>query len=506
MRIATQRNRKWFAISFLLLFFSYHTCLAESFLLKAKPGRRETLRKAYQRQGLKWVSSNYLAGYDVVETLPVRSRSQISRLLKNRNILWMVRNREVSLPQEQEVVAASLHWGLDQIHAEQAWRVLGHQGNRNVRVAVLDTGVDLSHPDLVKNLAQGFDFVDNDPDPSEELSATNPGHGTHGASVVGGTKAGPDGVLGVSPQVTLIPVRMLDSAGRARVDVAIRALDFAVEKKADIILASWGAYLSEAEAIPLVEAVKRARDHGVLVVTAAANDGKNNDIEGFYPANAGLDNVLVVTASDPKDLKPYWANSGHVRVHIAAPGVGIYGALAEGRHGHLSGTSSAAPFGAGVAALLKAGDVNLTPAQIVAILQTSGTAAEIEAACHCRLDAEGAATIVKNHSLYPVPATLFLSVQQDALLQIFNGHPPYVFESSDESVVKVDESGRLVGRGRGDAKILIRDSAGQTASVRQVSVDPFISIPPDCPLGYPWICDLVCYIVPYFAFCPERTP
>ncbi|MCS6837240.1 MAG: S8 family serine peptidase, partial [Bdellovibrionaceae bacterium] len=211
-------------------------------------------------------------------------------------------------------------YALKKVRAEEAWQKAGNRGSRKIVVAVIDTGVDYRHPDLAPNMVAGYDFAGKDNDPMDETSAQNPGHGTHCAGIVGSTGLVENGMLGLSPEVSMMPLRFLNKDGSGDLMDGIRAIDYAIEKKVDVISASWGARVSRAVARPLIEAVERAEKAGIVFVVAAANDGKNNDVTDVYPANANLSNTISVAASNASDTKPRWSNYGRAMVHVSSPG------------------------------------------------------------------------------------------------------------------------------------------------------------------------------------------
>ena len=115
----------------------------------------------------------------------------------------------------------------------------------------------------------------------------------------------------------------LGADGSGDLNNAIKAIDYAIEKHVQVISASWGAAVPASTAQPLIEAIGRAEKAGIIFVTAAANDGKNNDTTDVYPANAGLPNMITVSASNSGDAKPSWSNYGKAKVSLAAPGDAI---------------------------------------------------------------------------------------------------------------------------------------------------------------------------------------
>jgi subtilisin family serine protease len=226
-----------------------------------------------------------------------------------------------------------------------------------VVVAVADTGVDPTHPALSGHIAPGgFDFVDQDPDPRDErdfldndhdgLVDEQYGHGTFVASLV----------LAVAPDTMILPVRVLDSEGYGTSSTVAAGIIWAVDAGAKVVNLS--ADLPDAPEI-VKEAIRYARDRGVLVVAAAGNAG-GTDIA--FPAR--FSDVLGVTAVDDTGRKPPFASAGSA-VSLVAPGVSVLGGmpmdLSPSGTARWSGTSFAAPLVAGAAALVRAASPALSP-------------------------------------------------------------------------------------------------------------------------------------------------
>src|SRR5690625_1583948 len=214
-------------------------------------------------------------------------------------------------------------------------RRLGH----NIVVAVIDTGVDVSHPALQGALApNGYDFVDNDSDPSEVGTEADPayGHGTVVAGIVDRK----------STRATILPVRALEADGTGDVLNVVRAVYYAVEQGADVINLSLG---SQDESPALTDAVAYADSHGVFVTTTAGNLDLN---QLNYPAAIAnrYQHVISVTSVDSRGNKSSFSNYGR-QAEIAAPGERIYGPYPELSMAAWSGTSMAAPVVAGAVAL-----------------------------------------------------------------------------------------------------------------------------------------------------------
>jgi thermitase len=209
-----------------------------------------------------------------------------------------------------------------------------------VIIAILDTGISLTHPLFKDRLAPGRDLVDDDDDPGEEGDGLAWGHGTHVAGII----------VQIAPNSTILPVRVLDSNGRGDVFIVAYAIEWAVAQGADVINLSLGtAHDSEV----LRKAIRDAAAAGVIVVAAVGNEG-GHTLQ--YPA--AYPETLAVTAVDETNHKADFANYNDW-VDIAAPGVGITSTVTgpEGDgYASWSGTSMATPFVSGVAALSRARD------------------------------------------------------------------------------------------------------------------------------------------------------
>lgn len=275
-------------------------------------------------------------------------------------------------------------WGDAVTNAAAAWSV--STGTGNTVVAVIDTGVDTTHPDLAPNLwrnpgevpANGRDddgdgFVDDvygvNFQTNTGVVADDAGHGTHVAGIAGAAGGNGLGVAGVLWHTRLMPLKFMGAGGGLTSD-AVRAVDYAVTHGAKVINASWGGGSADAA---LDAAFARARAAGVVVVTAAGNEGRNTDATPFYPANAvtRLDNVVSVAATTSRDALAPFSNYGAATVTLAAPGEGVLSTLRGGGYGTMSGTSMAAPFVAGAVGLLWDAHPTWSYQQVLAKLRQS---------------------------------------------------------------------------------------------------------------------------------------
>ena len=227
----------------------------------------------------------------------------------------------------------------------------------SVKVAVLDTGVS-PHEDLGA-LLPGYDFVQNDTDPSDLH-----GHGTHVAGIVAAIRNS-TGVAGVAPGVGIIPVRVLDANGSGLISSVIAGIGFALESKANVINLSLG---TTTDVPALKNAITQATLSGVLVVAAAGNSGLSNAVS--YPA--AYPDVLAVASTTRSNAVSSFSSRGSY-VDIAAPGSSILSTYNNGSYVYMSGTSMASPHVAGAAALLFAAHPQSSPLQVSQALCQSAT-------------------------------------------------------------------------------------------------------------------------------------
>lgn len=277
------------------------------------------------------------------------------------------------------------------IDAPEAWGVF--RGNPSMIVGVLDTGIDLNHPDLAGNLwdgssacknesgviipggclNHGWNFVDNTNSPDvahcEEPNRPDPyGHGTHVAGTIGATGNNVEGVVGVNWNVKIMAIKVADSCGFVSSSTWIKGLNFAKQNGAKVVNASFGGFnFSQAES----DAIK---DFPGIFVAAAGNDVSDNDnlATPNFPSNYDLSNVIAVAASNSLDNLASFSNFGVINVDVAAPGANILSTFPDDEYAYLSGTSMAAPHVAGLAALLWGYAPNLSVAQVIGTVLSSG--------------------------------------------------------------------------------------------------------------------------------------
>jgi len=441
----------------------------------------------------------------------------LAAILKDKNVEYVVPNFKIRAYEAPvDPTALKDQYALAKVNAPAAWAKAGNKGSKNVLLAVIDTGADYKHVNLAPNMVPGYDFRDNDADPMDELGQ-NPGHGTHCSGIIGATGLVDGGISGISPEISIMPLRFLGADGSGELEGAIKAIDYAIEKHVQVISASWGASVPLSTAQPLVEAMQRAEAAGIIFVTAAANDGKNNDTSDVYPANAGLPNMITVAASNSSDAKPSWSNYGKARVSLSAPGDAIMSTLPGDKYGNLSGTSMATPLVAGLVAFLKAQDPTLTGAEVKALLQTTGAKVSISTACDCRIDAAAATDTLLAKKAFLVPAAATIAEKGTLQLAVKNATATK-YETSNAAVLTVDNNGLVTATGKGTATVKVTTSAGTVVQSLDLNVgtvaapQPVDPNPPDdpgqdpgnpgmpggdeCPIKDPQTCQMLCQVLP----------
>lgn len=247
-------------------------------------------------------------------------------------------------------------WGMPKIHAPEAWDV--SHGSKSVVVAVVDTGIDYTHPDLPNDVIKGRNFAYGTDDPMDDHY-----HGTHVAGTIGGVGNNGVGVAGVNWIVKLMAVKVLASNGSGSTSSVTQGIIYAADNGANVINMSLGGSGPCSGSPAYQDAVTHAVGKGVTVVVAAGNS--TADAANFTPASCN--GVIAVGATTQSDARASFSNYGSI-VDIAAPGFQIYSTAPGGQYKTLNGTSMATPHVAGAAALLLAVKPGLSPSQVKSCL------------------------------------------------------------------------------------------------------------------------------------------
>jgi subtilisin family serine protease len=240
------------------------------------------------------------------------------------------------------------------VRAQHAWDL--ERGERTTIVAVVDTGVQLNHPDLAVRLVPGRDFVNNDGRPRDDN-----GHGTQVAGVIAAT-ANSIGVTGMCNRCRIMPIKALAANGTGLWTVAAKGIIWAADHGADVINMSFGGPVG---GDILQSAIRYAHDKGVVVVGSAGNYGT---AAAFYPA--AFPEVFSVAASTTRDLRYDWSNASTSWVEVTAPGC-TWSSDLHSTFGDFCGTSAAAPMVSGIAALVRSARPRISRSEVEAILKAA---------------------------------------------------------------------------------------------------------------------------------------
>jgi thermitase len=307
-------------------------------------------------------------------------------------------------------------WGMNDIGVQNAWKI--NPGTGSMIVAVIDTGVDYTHEDLLPNMWRntkeipdnnidddnngfvddivGWDFLSNDNKPydlaatslGDLLNGGNPGHGTHCAGNVAARGNNGKGISGVAPNAQIMALRFIGNEGGTTAD-AVKAIHYAVDNGAKVLSNSWGSDGEDSddasENQALKDSIQYAADHDVLFVAAAGNSTINNDTDDKrgYPASYENENIISVAAIDSADRLGSFSNYGATSVDIAAPGVKVFSTTVGSKYSdsvipllgaNWDGTSMACPHVAGAAALYWSAHPEKTASEVKAAILNSAKA------------------------------------------------------------------------------------------------------------------------------------
>ncbi|WP_437114755.1 type VII secretion-associated serine protease mycosin [Streptomyces longispororuber] len=355
-------------------------------------------------------------------------------------------------------------WALQRVLLDELWRQSTGEG---VRVAVIDTGVDVKNPQLKRavDVSRGRNFLPRDlkDDNGNKIDRGKPdgttdtvGHGTRVAGIIAARPAEGTGFVGLAPDATIIPIQQNDAEGHGTTDTLAQSIDYAVAKGAQVINISQDTANAVRPAPRLQQAVNRALARNIVIVASAGNGGLGGNVKPTYPAS--YEGVLAVAASDRNNERAPFSQSGDF-VDVAAPGVDMISTVPGGGHCADNGTSFAAPYVAGLAALIKAKHPRWTPRQVTAQIQQT---AERSIAGHDRLVGWGVVDPVRaltedNHPIErPTPREGLTRAKAPTAAELQTGESPTERTARIAAYVAVGTG--VVVAGLGGVGVAVRDA------------------------------------------------
>ena len=341
------------------------TVIPGEFLVKFKPGAQAASMRAFGGQTVKTISST---GIQLIRTQP---GMQMAAMTQNPAIEWIEPNRVISLSpnevrQPAQQLAAAPSFPNDPMFAQQyshkvtqapaGWQI--SQGKAApITIAIVDTGVDVNHPDLKDKIVPGHSSF-----PDSPFNTDLNGHGTHCSGIAAASVNNGIGVAGVAPFAKIQPVKVLDDSGSGSDASVAEGIDWAADHGAQVISMSLG---GPTPSKAIEEAVQKALAHNIIVIVAMGNDG---DDSLSYPA--AVPGVVAVGATDKNDKIANFSQFGK-HISVSAPGVDILSTfplnsndIGMTKYGSISGTSMATPYVAGLAALIRGTAPQLTAVQV----------------------------------------------------------------------------------------------------------------------------------------------
>ena len=355
-------------------------------------------------------------------------------------------------------------WALQRVNLDELWAQSRGEG---VQVAVIDTGVDVKHPQLAAavDASKGKNFLPAKNDEGEEIERGNAngttdtvGHGTRVAGIIAARPAKGTGFVGLAPEATIIPIKQNDAEGNGTADTLADSIRYAVGAGADVINISQDTANAVKPDSSLKSAVDYALGKQVVVVASAGNDGLGGADKTTYPAS--YEGVLAVASSDRNNERAPFSQAGEF-VGVAAPGVDMISTVPGGGHCSDNGTSFSAPYVAAVAALLKAEYPKWTAAQIVAQIEQT---AERSIPGHDRLVGWGVIDPVKALTdvdpAHPVESPT--AEKSNAKAKAPDVAPLHIGETAQERNTRLGTyvviGGLVLAAGLGGAAVALRDS------------------------------------------------
>lgn len=316
----------------------------------------------------------------VVEMPAGREQALVQALARNPHVKSAELDGVLKMRQTPADPYYGNEWHLPMVQAPAAWDVATGSG---ITIAILDTGVEASHPDLAARIVPGWNFYDNNSNTADVY-----GHGTKVAGVAGAIGNNSAGVAGAAWNAKVMPMRISDPSGYLTYySIVANALIWAADHGARVANISYG--VDDVAAVQ--SAAQYMRNKGGVVVTAGGN-------AGAYDASPNTNTMITVAATDGSDLRASWSNYGPY-IDVAAPGAGIWTTIRGGGYGAVNGTSFSSPLTAGVVALMLSANPALQPGQVDSILMSTaddkGTAGRDDYYGYGRINAARAVAAAK---------------------------------------------------------------------------------------------------------------
>jgi len=343
---------------------------AQLYLVKTAPNLevKSAVKMLENNQYIEYADPNFI--YRIISpvaTIPGPYRPSINRSLLQNSLtddprfaeLWGMDNTGTNEPNGSPGVA-----GAD-INAIKAWEI--SKGSFDVKIAVIDTGIDYLHPEIMRNVwvneaervgepgvdddgngfiddIHGYNFSNQTGDPRDDH-----GHGTHCSGTIGAVHNNGEGVAGVMDKVTFVAVKFLNASGSGTLEGAVMSIDYATILDVDIMSNSWGGGgFSQA----MLDAIERASEKGIIFTAAAGNSTSDNDSGSHFPSNYDVVNVISIAAHNAQNSLATFSSFGRRTVEVAAPGRNVLSTVLNNGYDVYSGTSMATPHVSGALGLL----------------------------------------------------------------------------------------------------------------------------------------------------------
>jgi thermitase len=309
----------------------------ERLLVQFQPGTSlNDMAQVHKREGAKVETTLSQIGVQVVTIPQGQKGSKMASYRTQKEVRYVEVDSVAQAVDVPNDPSFNVQWDMTKVQASQAWGIT--KGSQNVIIAILDTGIDVNHPDLAGKVVSSINFTD-----SSTAYANGQSHATHVAGIAAAATNNGVGIAGLGRNSSLMNVKVLGDNGYGYYSWIAQGIIWAADHGADVINLSLG---GSSASPTLQNAVNYAWNKGVVVVAAAGNNGSTVP---FYPA--AYTNCISVAATDYNDALASWSNHGSW-VDVAAPGVSIYSCIPGSQYGYMSGTSMASPHVAGLCGLV----------------------------------------------------------------------------------------------------------------------------------------------------------